>query len=373
VRIQELPPGVGARERGRVHGRALASEIAEIAAIRLRLCQEQGRFRSEAEVLTIAALHLPVLEAFDRDLYEELLGIAEGARISPERVVVLNHYTDLKDLDPATVLGGPSRGGGEPDEECSAIVAGTEEGALIGQTWDMHGSAAPFVTMLHVPAHTAADGRERPEAWLLSIAGCLGMAGMNAAGVGITINNLRSLDARIGLVWPALVRRVLAERSAAEGRDVVIRAPLGSGHHYLVADPRRAYGIETSGRLVEVWAEADLEQVPSGFHHENHCLGKRVASVSTIAPTSTTLERHAWIEASLRARPIEGMHDLWARLGSHDGYPRSVCTHLANPSAPHAMLTCAGIVMNLRTRRLWAAAGCLHDQHPVQFALAPLE
>jgi isopenicillin-N N-acyltransferase-like protein len=369
VRIYELPAGVDARERGIAHGRALAAEIADIAEIRLRLCQEQGRFSGADEVLAVAAQHLPVLAAYDRDLYEELLGIAEGARIAPERVVVLNHYTDLKDLDPAGVLGGAPRGAPADDDECSAIVAGTAEGALLGQTWDMHGSAAPFVMMLHVPEHRAADGSLRPEAWLLSIAGCLGMAGMNAAGVGITINNLRSHDARVGLVWPALVRRVLAERSAEAGREIVLRAPLGSGHHYLVADARRAYGIETSGRLAEVWAEADLSRPGSGFHHENHCLGRKVAQVSSIAETSTTLERHAWIDASLRARPIAGLRDLWERLGSHDGYPRSVCTHLASASSPHAMLTCAGIAMCLNERRIWAAAGCLHGKVPIELRL----
>lgn len=370
MRTLRLPAGVSAFERGVAHGRALAPEIREIAAIRSALAQEQGLFRSDAELLEVAALHLPVLEGFDAALHQELLGIAEGAGVPPARVVVVNHYTDLKDLDPSTVLGSTGVGGGlrsagDRDEECSAIVAGTREGALLGQTWDMHGSAAPFVVMLHVP-----ESEGRPACWVLSIAGCLGMTGMSAAGVGITINNLKSHDARVGLTWPALVRRALAERSAEGARDVVVRAPLGSGHHYLVADARRAYGIETSGHLAEVWAEADLTEVGAGFHHENHCLGTEVAKVSSIASTSTTRERFAWIDASLRARPIEGRADLWARLGSHDGYPRSVCTHLATAARPHAMLTCGAVEMNLRERRIWSAAGCIHGVEPEEFRFA---
>lgn len=367
MRTLHLPPDAGPFERGVSHGRALARDIAEIARIRSELAQTQGLFRSDAELLEVAAMHLPVLEAFDPPLHQELLGIAEGAGLPPARIVVLNHYTDLKDLDPATVLGGAARGADTTrDDECSAIVASTREGAILGQTWDMHGSAAPFVTMLHVPAW-----EDRPEAWLLSIAGCLGMAGMNAAGVGITINNLKSHDARVGLVWPALVRRVLAERSAEAGRDVVLRAPLGSGHHYLVADARRAYGIETSGRLAEVWRELDLTASGGAFHHENHCLGTEVAKVSSIASTSTTRERFAWLDASLAQQPIESAHDLWSRLGSHDGFPRSVCTHLATPLAPHAMLTCAGILMSLTEKRLWSAPGCIHAVTPEEHTFAP--
>lgn len=352
------------RERGRAHGEHFRTEIAEIAAIRSELCRTQGMFSSDDELLAVARLHLPVLSRWDAALSDELAGIAEGAALSPERIVVLNHYTDLKDLDPRVVLA--DEGSAAPaaahahDEDCSAIVAGTREGAVLGQTWDMHGSAAPFVVALHVPAEA-----DVPEAWLLSISGCLGMAGMNRAGVGLTINNLRSSDAHVGLVWPALVRRALRETSAEDARDVVRTAPLGSGHHYLVADARHAYGIETSGRLVDVWAAADVSRPGTGFHHENHCLGEVVGAVSSISPVSTTKERHAFLEASLRARPIEGAADLWSRLGSHEGLPRSVCTHLAGPTAPHAMETCGAVLLELGARRASAIAGCLHERPPI--------
>ena len=141
------------------------------------------------------------------------------------------------------------------------------------------------------------------------------------------------------------------------------------------ADQRHVrLGIETSGELRDTWCEADLTQLGAGFHHENHCLGADVARVSTISPTSTTLERHAWLEASLKRAPILGRDDLWSRLGSHDGYPRSVCTHLATADDPHAMQTCAGVVMNLTERRIWGVAGCVHEGVPseMSFDVPPL-
>ncbi len=368
MRTLHLPEGATPFERGLFHGESCRSEIEEIAMIRSELCRTQAMFRTDDELLRVAERHLPVLRAFDVDLYDELRGIAEGAHLAPERVLVLNHYTDLKDLDPATVLAGAGDARERPtdkEEDCSAIVASTARGSYLGQTWDMHGSAAPFVTMLHVPARTAraSHGGTRviPEAWLLSITGCLGMAGMNAHGVGLTINNLKSHDARVGLVWPALVRRCLYESTAAAARDVVISAPLGSGHHYLVADASRAYGIETSGTRSEVWSEADLTQPGRGFHHENHCLGTIVKEVSSVSPVSTTLERFAFLDRSIAERPIESGADLWSRLGSHEGYPRSVCTHLASTEHPHAMLTCAGLLLDLGRRVVHAHPGCIHD------------
>jgi isopenicillin-N N-acyltransferase-like protein len=92
------------RERGRAHGEHFRSEIGEVAAIRSELCRTQGMFRTDEELVAVARLHLPVLRSWDVALFEELVGIAEGAELTPERVVVLNHYTDLKDLDPRVVL-----------------------------------------------------------------------------------------------------------------------------------------------------------------------------------------------------------------------------------------------------------------------------
>jgi isopenicillin-N N-acyltransferase-like protein len=371
MRTFELPNVSDPRTRGRAHGEAFRSEIAEIAAIRSELCQSQALFRSDAELLQVAELHLPVLARFDQDLHDELIGIAEGAGLPASRLVVLNHYTDLKDLDPSTVLSdAPRTRDVAKDEDCSAIAWATPEGPVLAQTWDMHGSAKPYVVMLRVPARTKrVNGTEVhvPEAWMLSITGCLGMAGMNAAGVGLTINNLKSGDARVGLVWPALVRRALEERSAAAARDVVVKAPLGSGHHYLTADKTRAYGIETSGTLAEIWADSDMTKIGEGFHHENHCLGTEVAKVSSISPVSTTLLRHAFLERSLKNEPVTGIADLWSRLGSHEGHPRSVCTHLSSPTSPHAMETCAGILMRLGEGRVFAKEGCIHDAIPTEF------
>ncbi|WP_225154586.1 hypothetical protein, partial [Bradyrhizobium sp. NBAIM08] len=88
----------------------------------------------------------------------------------------------------------------------------------------MHATAIPFVMMLHVPG---ADGA--PGAWLLSLTGCLGLAGMSAARLAVGINNLYSKDATVGVVWPAVVRRALQLASAPAARDAILTAPIGSG------------------------------------------------------------------------------------------------------------------------------------------------
>lgn len=350
MRLVELAPNDTPRQWGRVHGEAFRGPIAELVAIRTELTVQIGGFRDASVVLGLAEEHLPVLAGWDADLYEELLGIAEGAALSPAELVVLNHYTDLRDIDL-----GDKRASDGTDEGCSVVYARTKDTALLGQTWDMHGTAEPYVMMIKVPEH---DGR--PAAWLFSIVGCLGMTGLNDAGVAIAINNLKSLDARIGILWPALVRRAIRERSVDAARDVVLNAPLGSGHHYLVASPSGAYGIEASGTKEAVVYDG----VAGAYVHTNHCLDEDLASVHEVRSTSTTHERYEILTAGVSEQPIVDRADLWARLGDHGAYPRGVCTHLATPAQPHAVRTCGGVAIDLGAKDLWAGAGCLHRYSP---------
>ena len=366
--VLTLPKGRSPRARGAAHGEHFRSQIHEIAQIRLELALSQGKFASSFEVVETARLHLPVLEAFDAALHEELLGVADGADLDPAKVVVLNHYTDLKDVDSQrleTTPGTPSPGtrSGNEDEDCSAVIAGTPDGVVLAQTWDMHGSAEPYVCMLELPAED-----DQPAAWAFSITGCLALAGMNDAGVGVTINNLKSTDARVGVVWPALVRRMLRERGADAAKHVLMTAPMSSGHHYAIVDAERAYGIETSGALKSVVFDARFAESPGAtFVHTNHCLDESVGAVSWVADWSTSYDRYDWLCHSVHGRPIESRRDLWERMGTHDGYPRSVCTHMADDENPHGMKTCGAIAMDPARLEVWAHKGCIDGVEPTTY------
>ena len=367
MRVLELPAGAPPREWGRVHGESFRGEIQALAAIRTYLCTKVGGFRDAAAVRRAADAHLPVLERYHAGLYEELLGIAEGAAAPPADIVVANHYTDLRDLDPdpATWLPAPTRDTPEPGRStggavaspwgsgdgCSVIWAESPTGRILAQTWDMHATAIPYVMVLRVPASDAG-----PAATLLTVTGCLGMAGANAARVGIAINNLFSTDATLGVVWPAMVRRALHETSAAAARDAIAASPIGSGHHYLVADRAGAFAIEASGTRRKLVFGGG-----AAYCHTNHSLDPDVAARSKVPATSTTYDRMRWLEADLARASLRDLDDAWRRLGSEDGWPRSVCTNMATPESPHGAATCGAIAVNLDSGELWAQQGFIHN------------
>ncbi|HEX4449754.1 MAG TPA: C45 family peptidase [Kofleriaceae bacterium] len=368
MRTLALPAGKSPLEWGRIHGESFRGEISALAEIRLYLCTRVGGFKTREQVLAAARAHLPVLERYDRALYDELCGIAGGAAIDPALIVVANHYTDLRDLDPepaswrpapmrdtAEALVNPERGADSlGGDGCSVIYAESPTGKLLAQTWDMHATAIPYVMTLDIP-----DSPAGPAARLLTVTGCLGMAGMNGARVGIAINNLYSTDATLGVVWPAIVRKALQQRTAAGAREVIMHSPIGSGHHYLIADREAAFAIEASGTRRKIIFTGG----PS-YCHTNHCFDGDVAARSKVPPASTTHDRMAWLEADTARAPVHDLADAWARLGSEDGWPRSICTNMATPESPHGAATCGAIAMNLTTGEVWAQSGFIHNVAP---------
>ncbi|MES2504390.1 MAG: C45 family peptidase [Myxococcota bacterium] len=303
-----------AREIGLEHGEVFRDSVRAMASIRMDLVLGEPAFGSKEQVLDLATQHLPILEAYDLDLYHELLGIADGAGVTPEEIVVLNHYTDLRDI------------GG-----CTMVFVPSPTGNLLGQTWDIDASALPHTLLLQFK-----------DALVLSVAGCLGLTGFNSQGVGICINNLSSLDARVGLVWPALVRRVLRARSAKEGSDLVMNAPLGSGHHYAVGDKSDFFGIETSGtrkKLVQHGTDKP-------HFHTNHCLDQEIAEVSTVRTGSTTYHRYNTTETGLSQQVPQDLKGLWKALAAVSMEP-----------GDNAVATCGAMAMNLTTGEWHACQG----------------
>ena len=346
--------GHSAKDRGVVHGKTFAGDIGKLADIRIFLASKMSGL-NEKELLSYASDHLPVLEKFDSDLYEELLGIAEGAEVSAEKVVVLNHYTDIRDLGRS--LGKKEKNVGDFDGGCTILYDKTENGPVFAQTWDMHASSIPYVIMMWCP-----DGAGGG-AWVLSLTGCLGMAGMSKSRTFVGINNLTSKDAKIGVVWSAIVRKALRQSTAKDSFDCVWNADIGSGHHYVVGDRDNVYAIESSGQKRKVISKG--ESLP--YVHANHCLDDEIGSCNLVPNGSTTFERQEIMETLAKNQPIKNGNDAWKLLSNTKGFPRSISTNMTTPENPHGTATCAGLVMIPKTGVVKSAAGFTHSSNPQDF------
>jgi isopenicillin-N N-acyltransferase-like protein len=340
---------------GEQHGEAFRDDIRALYAIRLGLMLDKTDLGHEQAVLALAAHHLPVLQRFDPALHAELLGIARGAGLTAAQIVVVNHYTDLRDLRTRDLdaLGPPPADPGG----CTAVFVDDGRERLLGQTWDMHGSAQPYALLLTIPQDPDDDGTPgRPalspagipaggRTVVFTITGCLGMTGLSSWGNALTINNLNGVTAQVGVVWPAFVRKALRQRTAQQALHLLRTTTVGSGRHYIFADDHDVFGVETSSTKTKVIFDGGR----GPYVHTNHCVDAEMAPTARILPGSTTVARYETMTRLVAARAPSSpraMFDAFEAVGL-----------VANPRLPHDVTTCGALVMDLKRRVVLGCEG----------------
>ena len=279
------------REMGSDFGAACREDIHELyrrradnALAQARLC---GRPEAdEGDLLSLARASLEITRAHHADGYAELEGIAHGSGLSIEQVLAMNGLTDLRD---ALAWGGPLEAAGG----CSACIAqrdATREGrVLFAQTWDLASDNLPFVVgVVRRP-------RSGPATWSLTTTGCLSLIGINESGLVVGTTNLRTRDARAGVVYLSAIHRALACDRFDDALASIAGAQRAGGHSFILADAAgRASILECSAQ------HALRRNVDRGTAVQcNHCLAPKTAALEGEAPRASSLSRHKRLEALL--------------------------------------------------------------------------
>lgn len=342
-------------EMGRQHGAAYAEAIRELTEDRLRLSSNSnwtGKNLSRPDIVALGQACLPYHQAYAPELMEELGGLGEATGLGLAELVILNGFTDFIDTvyayqpQPLVETPVPAHPG---LDDCTAFIvnpdATTEGQGFFGQTWDMHETATPYVILL----------KGQPAQGLkfltLTITGCIGMIGLNEAGIAIGINNLVTADGQVGVTWPFVIRRVLAQDNLEEALACITTAQLAGGHNYMLADAKgRGYNVEAMARRYHV------EEINSGaVAHTNHCLIPRNIEVErerlpqSQASSTTRLSRG---QALLSSGQIT-LADLFALTRDH-GAANGICVH---PEAPLFLESCGATIMRPATGEMWAVWG----------------
>jgi len=355
-----------AHARGLAYGRAAAAQTAHSVATYARLFASCGIAWSEAARRSRA--YLPIIEALDARLVDELHGIAEGSGQPIEAILALNCRTEIlpasylddspaHDLaaSSATALAANRSAGLQDWSECTAMCvapqASADGAAWFAQNWDWIGRQRAALVILKT---VDASGRRITT---LTEAGMLAKIGLNDAGFALGLNIVRSLHdgARPGIPVHVLLRHLLSCATVADARErLQATAALGYGS---------SSNIPCADALGEVacfevapagWAE--LKPANGTVVHTNHFLCEALlpnqapvgAAVSS-APRLDTAARHA-------ARPRLGLVELQAFLRDEsDGY-LSICRS-PNPAWPieSRMESVAGIIIRPRSGQIWIA------------------
>jgi isopenicillin-N N-acyltransferase-like protein len=329
-------------EWGLAHGEQFRSPIQELVEIRKKLMLSKNpKLKMKLNELALEQFNFTL--NFAPHLADEIKGIAEGANISITDIVILNNYTDFRDI----IL---------PDEGCSTVHINTQSGnVLSGQTWDMHRSAKNYMCLIHVPKNERHD-----EQIILTLVGCVGLMGVNAKNALIGVNNINTTNAKTGLIWPVLVRKVCEQTLLGEMRKTLLNAPVTSGHNYLISTTEGGEHLEITPSVSEKVSALVKGQVGAIFH-TNHCIGFDIEKLEDKSSmSSTTFNR--WKLLSGKTNLVNTLNDFKALLTDHDEFPKSICSHFEN-GAQDPSFTCGGGVSNLTTSEHIFWRGCpIHDE-----------
>ena len=346
---------------GRTHGATHAEQIRRFAAERVERAGQAlwvGRDRPRSDVLALAADCLAAHEAYSPRLTAELRAMADAAELSAEEMLVVSGFTDFVDTGFAA-FGGAAPTPHSADNCTAMIVPGTRSATgqpLFAQTWDMHETATEHVFVLRgtpddAPAFTVFTSR-----------GCLGMIGMNDAGITIGINNLTGKDGRVGVTWNFVVREVLAQTDFDAAATRLAEAELAGAHNYLLVGPEgQGMNVEATATRREITPLEDDVIV-----HTNHCLAERTRE--TERPRLPDAQAHSEKRLA-RAREMlaePGAIDI-ERLASVTRDTRAICYP---PTPVTKMTTCGAVIADPAARRLWALRGLPSEQSYVAFDVA---
>ena len=220
------------RERGRQYGRQAAERIGR--GVEHYTAQLGGMNVEWPAIRGLVQEYLPRIERFDPAYVEEMRGIAEGAGLEFEAIVLLNARTEI------LKLGAQAGRRHEPAPEaendgCTGLVAlpeATESRRVIhAQNWDWKAECAETAVVLAVHRE---DG---PDFLTFTEAGGLARSGFNAAGIAITANYLEcDRDYRqLGVPLALIRRKVLESEHIALAMRAVYATPKSAANNMMVS------------------------------------------------------------------------------------------------------------------------------------------
>ena len=332
------------KQRGQAYGESARQRINRILAVYREIF---NRITGESweETVVRGAPFILKATAFAPDLVEEIQGIADGANRAFEDISLLNARSEIL-FNPRVLA-----------QECTTLAAlpeVTKNGdTLLAQNWDWYNEVKNCQVILKIGRRDAT-----PALVTFTEAGQLAKIGMNAAGIGLVVNNLTSDQPRTGVPWIFLTRRILESSHLAQALGFVLNTGRAHSINYLIGYAAgEAVNLETSPVEEHVlWPENGI------CVHTNHYLvpGKNFRDLKPL--------RDPFLSTYLRCRrartglaelkgeiDVRGVQNI---LKDHMDKPFSVCTH-QNPAVEplRQIVTCLSIVMNLSRRQIHYTLG----------------
>lgn len=316
-------------EIGLNHGKSAADRVQKSYEFNLASCMENGGV-SEKELKRLAMKFVPAVEKYNKDYIEEVQGIADGAGLKLEDLMLLNSRTELQKL-----RWNNKNAAGQVitnTESCTSFaVLGdrTADGATYtGQSWDNNPSCIPTLIM-----HIIEQKNGKPSIAYCGEAGIISRMGMNSCGIGGGVNSL-SINAPVkfdGVPLQFVLRGVMDAKNIAEAIDAVNGTKNAAVNNIMIGyRENEAFDVEIDDANCGI-----VSPVDGILTHTNHYVAPghpRYPYVNVFRGNSI----HRKYRSDKLLRDVQGkitVEDIQRMYRDHADYPQSICWH-ADESKP---------------------------------------
>jgi isopenicillin-N N-acyltransferase like protein len=327
-------------ERGVQYGRAVADRV-RLSAARYGQTLRKLGYSEASQMALIRSLEQAIGE-FQPAYLDEMRGIAAGAEVAYEDIVMINARTEVLAKARAEQA---ALEDAEDEDGCTGVLvlpSRSSDGLLIhAQNWDWKADCAETGIVLRVRND---DG---PDFLTFVEAGGLARSGLNAAGVSITANYLESDRdyTQFGVPLSLLRRRVLEEPVFANALRVIATTPKSCSNNIMLG-MAEGFGIDFECAPDEAFPIYPGED--QLIVHANHWVSPiaRTKLRDTGCENSPDSYYRDWrVRQLLNAAPKVDRKAVKAALFDAFGTPYSVCRP-PRPGTRHTLsATVAMIVM----------------------------
>jgi len=314
------------RERGIAHGTAVASRIADNIAFYKKLLKLDENVR-----VTQSNTFASIIESFNPALKEEMDGIAEGAKVDPTDIYMLNARTELLSMS------------GIVQSECATFFFG--KSGLLFENWDWSEPSKDMTVLLSIELQNGNNILTFTEA------GMLGKVGMSSAGFGVAFNYLYPTGLLNGVPIHALLRTLLEADSFKAATELLTKSQNeGTSGNILIADAQgNAIDFELSGSRT-----SSIPMTGDSIAHTNHYVGGTVNDEEAgMGFLNNSYDRYTRAEAMLKEVTSYDIAEAKKILTDRIGGNGMICRDFIPEEPGHTPTgTIASMIMDLPNKTL---------------------
>ncbi|MDO9129666.1 MAG: C45 family peptidase [Anaerolineales bacterium] len=323
-----------------LHGLENARQLFEDSYEQLELTWEGAKIQ--------ARKYMPFAQERYPQYIEEIMGIAEGAKVHFDDLAVLNAMEAV--TSDALHL-----------TRCTSMAVNEERTAdghvLAAHNEDWMPEDEGDVFIIHVTP------KSEPPFLAMTYGGLLPNIGINAYGIAQLCDSVYPSDSRIGIPRTVNSRAVLAAKTPSEAINHMLAPRRAAGYnHLLVHESGEMYNVEVSARRFAILYGED-----GYLAHTNNYLAENMTVIED-EPEELVSSRVRYFRAMglLKRIPQHTLKSLQAIQRDHVNFPNSICNHSIDDQNPlDREKTINAMVIDLTVREIHIAWGnpCENPYH----------